>query len=256
MGIVLADYLKFLMPLLIVAPGLLAVRLFPNLERPDLIFPTLVQNLLPTGLVGLVMAGLIAAVMSHISGAINSCATIATVDIYLPYIRPQASEREAVRCGRFAGIVAVLLGMAWANLMIANSERPIFIYLMDAYGYFAPGIATMFLMGIFWRRTTSVAAVTTGVLSIPFSLALEFGWSGISFANRTGIVFWACLATGVIVSLCTTPKSPAELEGLIWNRASLSLPAHERSKMRGWRNPAIWWAIITVVVLYFYVRFP
>src|SRR6266513_3076074 len=61
MGIVFTDYLKFILPLIIIVPGLLAPRLYPNLPRPDLVFPTLVQNLLPVGLVGLVMAGLIAA---------------------------------------------------------------------------------------------------------------------------------------------------------------------------------------------------
>ncbi len=256
MGVVFADYLKFLMPLLIVAPGILAVKLYPNIERPDLIFPTLVQNLLPTGLVGLVMAGLIAAVMSHVSGAINSCAAIATVDLYLPYIRPQASEREAVRFGRFIGIVSVLLGMAWANLMIANSERPIFIFLMDAYGYFAPGVATMFLLGIFWKRTTPAAAVTAGLASIPLSLALEFAWPGISFSNRTGIVFWTCMALCAIVSMVTAPLPREHLEGLIWTRDSLRLPPEQRATSRGLRSPTLWWVIITAIVLLFYALFP
>lgn len=85
MGVIFADYLKFLIPLIITVPALVAPKLFPNLDKPDLLFPTLVQNLLPSGLVGLVMAGLIAAVMSHLSGAINSCTTILTMDIYLPY---------------------------------------------------------------------------------------------------------------------------------------------------------------------------
>ncbi len=256
MGIVFADYLKFLMPLLIVAPGILAVKLYPNIERPDLIFPILVKELLPSGLVGLVMAGLVAAVMSHVSGAINSCATIATVDIYLPFIRPGADEREAVRCGRLAGTIVLLLGMAWANLMIAHSNRPIFIYLMDAYGYFAPGIATMFLLGIFWKRATAAGATTAGLLSIPLSVALQLGWDGISFANRTGIVFWICVCLCAIVSLLTKPKPDSELAGLIWNRDSLRLPPDQRAASRGLRNPFFWWVIITAIVLSFYVCFP
>lgn len=256
MGIVFADFLKFLMPLLVVAPGLLAVKLYPHIERPDLIFPTLVKDLLPTGLVGLVMAGLIAAVMSHVSGAINSCSTIATVDLYLPYFRPKASEREAVHFGRFSGILAVLLGIAWANLMVAHSDRPIFIFLMDAYGYFAPGIATMFLLGIFWKRTTAVAAVTAGLLSIPLSLGIQLCSNGISFANRTGMVFWICMGVCVIVSLLTKPKSDSELVGLIWNKESMRLPMEQRDASRGLRNPTFWWAIITAIVLFFYARFP
>jgi solute:Na+ symporter, SSS family len=256
MGIVFADWLKFFMPLLIVAPGILAVKLFPNIKRPDLIFPTLVQNLLPSGLVGLVMAGLIAAVMSHISGAINSCATIVAVDLYLPYIRPNASEQEAVRCGRVAGLVAVLLGMIWGNLMIAHSTRPIFIYLMDSYGYFAPGIAAMFLLGIFSKRITSVGAVTAGLLSIPLSVTLQWSCPWMPFFNRTGIVFWACVVACIAVSLFTTPKPESELVGLIWNKESMRLPPEQRAMSRGLRNPLIWWALVTIAVLFFYVRFP
>ena len=75
----------------------------PQPRKPDFAFPTLVENLLPPGLVGLVMAGLIAAVMSHISGAVNSCTTIATVDFYLPYISKNATEAQAVRFGKIVG---------------------------------------------------------------------------------------------------------------------------------------------------------
>ena len=76
------------------------------------------------------------------------------------------------------------------------------------------------------------------------------------FFNRTGIVFWTCMAVGVVVSLLTVPKPEAELVGLIWNRDSLRLPADQRRLYRGLRRPFFWWAIITAVVLYFYVRFP
>ena len=76
------------------------------------------------------------------------------------------------------------------------------------------------------------------------------------FFNRTGIVFWTCMAVCVVVSLLTKPKPEAELTGLIWNRDSLRLPADQRGLYRGLRRPFIWWAIITAVVLYFYVRFP
>src|SRR5207248_5630543 len=85
MGIVFTDYLKFLMPLIIIVPGLVARKMIPDLGSPDQVFPTLVETLLPTGLVGLVMAGLIAAVMGHTSGAINSVTTIATMDFYVPW---------------------------------------------------------------------------------------------------------------------------------------------------------------------------
>ncbi len=256
MGVVFADYLKFLMPLVIIVPGLVAPKLFPNLERPDLVFPTLVENLLPAGLVGLVMAALIAAVMSHVSGAINSCTTIATIDFYLPFINKRATEAQAVRFGRIAGIVVVVLGIYWANVLVSHKDKPVFLYLLNAYGYFTPGIATMFLLGILWKRTTHAGALAAGVLTIPLSLVLEWLYPTMPFFNRTGIVFWVCMAVCAIVSLLTKPKPDAELIGLIWNKESLLLPVEQRKHYGMLRSPFLWWTIVTAAVLFFYVRFP
>jgi SSS family solute:Na+ symporter len=273
MGVVFADYLKFLMPLVIVVPGMLAPRLYPNLERPDLVFPTLVQGLLAPGVVGLVMAALIAAVMSHISGAVNSCTTIATIDFYLPFINRKATEAQAVRFGRITGVVIVLLGIVWARVLIGHGDRPVFLYLLGAYGYFTPGIATMFLLGILWKRTTHAGALAAGLLTIPLSLALQFAmpptmercfpvsWAAVGRYltpqfNRAGMVFWTCMAVCAVVSLLTRPKTDAELTGLIWNRDSLRLPPEQRGMYRGLRSPFLWWALVTALVLFFYIRYP
>ena len=256
MGVVFADYLKFLMPLVIIVPGLVAPKLYPNLERPDLVFPTLVKNLLPSGLVGLVMAALIAAVMSHVSGAVNSCTTIATIDFYLPFVNRRATEAQAVRFGRITGVVVILLGIYWANVLIGHGDKPVFLYLLNAYGYFTPGIATMFLLGILWRRTTHAGALTAGILTIPLSLGVEWVYPNMPFFNRTGIVFWVCMAACAIVSLLTKPKPDAELVGLIWTRDSLRLPVEQRALYGKWRSPLLWWVIITAAVLGFYVCFP
>jgi SSS family solute:Na+ symporter len=304
MGIVFTDYLKFLLPLIIIVPGLMAPKLYPNLARPDLVFPTLVENLLPQGLIGLVMAGLIAAVMGHTSGAVNSCTTIATIDFYLPWKKwrmqqkaatavtaPEpalvaaggdggkspvlkyesepppppsprdeqdqqgATDSQAVNFGRWFGVFIIVVGVLCAEVLTEHSQRPIFLYLLDAYGLFTPGIATMFLLGILWKRTTTAGALTAGIMTIPLSIALKMLIPSLSFMNRTGIVFWVCMATCAVVSLATKPPPESSLKGLIWTRDSLRLPAHERHKYRGFRRPVVWWAIITVVVLYFYIRY-
>jgi SSS family solute:Na+ symporter len=75
------------------------------------------------------------------------------------------------------------------------------------------------------------------------------------FFNRTGIVFWTCIAACATVSLLTKPKPQEQLKGLIWNKESLSLPADQREKQKGLRSPFLWWAIITAIVLFFYVRY-
>lgn len=261
MGVIFTDYLKLLIPLIIIVPGLMAVQIFPNLEKPDFVFPRLVEKLLPPGLVGLVMAGLIAAIMSHISGALNSCTTMATIDFYLPYINRKATDAQAVRFGRVVGAATIIFAMYWANIMIAHSDRPVFIYLLNAYGYFTPGITTMFLLGILWKRATHKGVLTAAALSVPISIALDLIFPKLGFMNRTGIAFWLCMAIGALASLCTTPKPAAELEGLVWNKESLTLPNEQRHLMRGWRNPVIWWAIVTAIVLalytyYGFMRYP
>ncbi len=255
MGVVFGNYLKFLLPLAIVFPALVASKLFPDLEKPDLLFAVLVENLLPSGLVGLVMAGLIAAIMSHISGAINSCTTILTMDVYLPYVKPNASEKQSVSFGKISGMAVIILGIICSGLLLMYSEKPIFIYLLNAYGYFTPGIATMFLMGILWKRATHAGAIAAGILTIPLSLALEFLFPSMPFFNRTGIVFWICMIVCALVSLATKPKPASELTGLIWTRRHLRLPSDQAALYKGVRNPVIWWAIVTAVVLFFYVRY-
>ncbi|GAA5221690.1 SLC5 family protein [Membranihabitans marinus] len=255
MGVIFGDYLKFLVPLIIVVPALVAPKIFPNLEQPDLLFPMLVEELLPAGLVGLVMAGLISAIMSHLSGAINSCTTILTVDVYLPYFKKNASDKQAVRFGRISGTVVIIIGILCTGLFLNHSDKPVFLYLLNAYGLFTPGIAAMFLLGILWKRTTHAGALAAGLLTIPMSIAMEILFPEMPFFNRTGIVFWACMLLCVGVSLLTKPKPESQLVGLIWTRDSLSLPEEERGLNKGVRNPFIWWALITLVVLYFYIRY-
>jgi len=254
-GVIFNQYLKFLTPILIIAPALVAPKLFPNLQKPDLLFVDLVEHLLPSGLVGLIMAALVSAVMSHLSGAINSSTTILTMDVYLPYIRKNATEAQSVRFGRLSGIVIIILGILSSVLLISYSDKPVFLYLLNAYGLFTPGIATMFLLGILWKRTTHAGALSAGILTIPMSFVMEFLFPQMPFLNRTGIVFWSCMVLCIVVSLLTKPKPEAELKGLIWNRASLSLLPDERRQQRGLRNPFIWWSIITAIVLFFYIKY-
>ena len=264
MGVVFANYLQFAMPFVYLLPGLVAPLIFPHLTKGDLVFPTLVQNVLPRGMVGLVMAALVAAIMSHVSGAINSCTTIAAIDFYLPYLRKDASDAEVVRFGRWVGVGIVVVAVVWAILMIVHEDAPIFLYLLNVYGYFTPGIATMFLLGILWKRTTTAGALAGGLATIPLTVLFEVLAPRIPdpigpyiqpFMNRTGIVFWLCVSIGVTVSLVSKPKPDSELAGLVWTRDSLRLPPGLREKMTGLRSPALWYLVILSVTIAMYVLY-
>jgi SSS family solute:Na+ symporter len=169
-----------------------------------------------------------------------------------------------VAFGRWVGVAIIILGIFWAGTLLSHSDKPIFIYLLSAYGYFTPGIATMFLLGIFWKRTTHAGALAAGLLTIPLSVFLEqvaphlgpkVGPLVAPFMNRTGIVFWTCVLACIVVSLLTESKPEEELAGLIWTKESLKLPKHLRAKMRGLRNPTVWWAIIMAITIYAYIRY-
>jgi SSS family solute:Na+ symporter len=116
-------------------------------------------------------------------------------------------------------------------------------------------MATMFLIGIFWKRATQAGAVSAGIATIVLSACIKWFYPTMPFLNRTGIVFWSCIAIAVVVSLLTPPPPVEAIERMIWNRDSLRLPPAERARNRGWRRPAVWWAIITTMVLGLYIRY-
>lgn len=256
MGVIFGDYLKFFVPLIITIPALVAPAFLPALRQPDLLFSTLVKTLLPSGVIGLVMAGLISAIMSHISGALNSCTTILTVDIYSEYINKGATDAQAIRFGKTAGVAIIFLGICSAAILLRYSDKPIFLYLMNLYGLFTPGIATMFLMGVFWKKTKSQGALAAGILTIPMSLLMEFIFPTMPFFNRTGIVFWTCMLVCAAISLLSKPKPGLVLDNLVINYASNGAGIFSGDKAyKGLKNPTLWWAIITAAVLFFYIRY-
>src|SRR5205823_12749576 len=130
------------------------------------------------------------------------------------------------------GVLIVIFSILWSRVLLARSDQPIFLYLLNKYGYFTPGIATMFLAGILWKGATHAGALAAGLLSVPLSLLLETlpRTKDLPFQNRTGIVFWTCVIVCIAVSLATPRKSPDELRGLVWTPDSMRLPAEDRAR--------------------------
>jgi len=159
---------------MLVLPGIIAYALFPEQvkEKPDYAYPTLVLNLLPTGLVGLVMAALLAAVMGAMSSVFNSASTLVTLDFYKK-IRPEASERQLVNFGRIATGGMVLLGLLWVPFIHLLSAQ-LYIYLQSVQAYISPPIAACFVFGILWPRLNGQGAISS--LLVGFVLgASRFG---------------------------------------------------------------------------------
>src|SRR5881394_511075 len=160
-GAIFAGFLKILPVFMLVLPGIIAYALFRDqlAGKPDYAYPTLVLNLLPTGLVGLVMAALLAAVMGAMSSVFNSASTLVTLDFYKK-LRPQASERQLVNFGRIATGFMVLLGLLWVPFIHLISSQ-LYIYLQSVQAYISPPIAACFILGILWPRLNAQGAISS-----------------------------------------------------------------------------------------------
>lgn len=198
-GIIFGAFLKLLMPLIVVIPGVAAVVLVPDLHRPDEAFPEMMK-LVPHGLLGIVFAALIAAIASSLSSMTNSISTIFTLDIYKPLINPDASEGRLVMVGRLIAVGAMTCAVIIAEPLLGNFEQA-FQYIQEFTGFFTPGIVVIFTLGIFWKKTTANAALAAAISSAALSLALKIFWPELPFMDRVSVVFLACIAIAVAISL-------------------------------------------------------
>ncbi len=214
LGIIFAGFLKLLMPLIVVIPGIAALVIVNNgtdvsfiqsmtdpasgIIKSDRAYPTLLQ-LLPVGLKGLAFAALTAAIVSSLASMANSTSTIFTMDIYRQYIDKDASETKQVKVGRLAAIVAFVVAALIAPALGTLDQA--FQFIQEYTGFVSPGVFAIFFFGVFWKKTTSNAALTAAVLTIPLSTALKFGLPNLPFIDRMGVVFLIIAALIIAISL-------------------------------------------------------
>jgi SSS family solute:Na+ symporter len=210
--------------------------------QPDQAYPVLL-NLLPTGLKGLAFAALTAAVVASLAGKANSISTIFTLDIYKPYLHPGVAEKKIVWIGKFAIVVAMAVAVFLAPRM-GIGEKGGFQYIQEYTGFVSPGIFAMFILGFFWKRTTSNAALfatiggfacscllkfvpnfidLSGLASSGFAKANDTGVYEIPFLDRMEIVFIFCVFGMVVISLLG--KRPAAPGGESSSGTSLAVDA-------------------------------
>ncbi len=197
-GILFAAFLKLLMPVIVVLPGIAAYVLHQSGEfqtemlgkdgtlSQDNAYPVLL-NLLSPGLKGLAFAALTAAIVASLAGKINSISTIFTLDIYKNHIKKDATERELVRIGRYTIWTAMILGIIIAPLMGIDKKGG-FEFIQEYTGFVSPGVFAMFIFGFFWKRTTSNAAMFAIVGGFLLSILFKFlpGMMDLSFLNPMG----------------------------------------------------------------------
>ena len=224
-GIVLAAFLKLIIPLIVVIPGIIAFVMnsdaghlttesldpsFLSKEGTvinDNALPWLIRSFVPAGIKGLVMAALAAAIVSSLASMLNSTSTIFTMDIYRPYINKNASDKVTVNVGRISGAVALVIAMVIAPLL--GNLGQAFQFIQEYTGVVSPGILAVFLTGLFWKRATNNAAIWGVILSIPIAMYFKVapnGWSDaaifvtIPFMNQMMITALASIGIILIIS--------------------------------------------------------
>ncbi len=255
-GPIFAGFIKVLPVFLMVFPGVIAYVLFRDKigEDADATLSVLILELLPRGMQGLVLAGLLAAMMSTVAGALNSTATLVSIDI-VKRIWPATTDRTLVRIGQLTAVVVMVVAVAWST----QGERfgGIFAGINQMISVLAPPISTVFIWGIFWQRGTSAAALTTlltgfvlgaVVFAVDFpAFGLEWitnAW-GIPFMLQAWILFAICSAIYVVVSLLTPPPPRECIEKYCWSNP---LAAITERKISGITDPRAL-ALLLVLVM-------
>lgn len=217
-GIVFAAFLKLLMPVIVVLPGIAAVILAPDLAKPDEAYPTMMR-LLPTGILGLVFAALMAAVVASTASKINSIATIFTLDLYAKARRltneaedhagRAANERHLVLVGRIAAAVATVIALLTARPLLGGSDQA-FQFIQEFSGFFTPGITVIFLLGLFWKRASEIGAIAAAIASVVLSYILKTAMPDLPFIDRMGLVFLASLGLAIALSLAFPARTGSD----------------------------------------------
>jgi SSS family solute:Na+ symporter len=233
---IFAGFLKILPVFILVLPGMIALGLYRPLFQAsggqvtngDIAYPTLIVNLLPTGLVGLMIAALLAALMGAMSSVFNSASTLVTLDFYKRF-RPQSTESQLVAFGRVATGVMVVLGILWVPFIKLLSSQ-LYIYLQSVQAYISPPIAACFILGIFWPRLNGRGAISTLLVgfvlgatrftfevldksrhfSAPFVRVLV----DMNFLHYAILMFIICAVVLVAVSLTAPAPTREKLAGL------------------------------------------
>ena len=206
-GVVFAAFLKLLMPVIVVLPGIAAVVLAADLERPDQAYPTM-MSILPSGILGLVFAALVAAIVASLASKINSVATIFTLDFYAKQ-RPNESQAKLVRVGRIAATIALVAAILTARPLLGSFDQG-FQYIQEYTGFFTPGIVVIFVLGLFWKRANEAGALAAAIGSFVLSVVLKLAWPSLPFMDRVGLVFLLALLLAVVVSLLSKASGDSD----------------------------------------------
>jgi SSS family solute:Na+ symporter len=249
-GALLAAALKIPVIFIMVLPGTFARVLYPNLENPDMVYPTMMYDMLPMGLRGLILTGLVAALMSSIDSTLNSASTLVTMDFVHKW-KPAFDKKRLMRVGRVATAVFMVLAALWAPQI--QNFGSLFKYLQSVLAYISPPIVAVFILGVFWKRANANGAfysllvgLTVSLFLLTFQVIIPAPWMPqIHFLLVAPILFVFSAATVVLVSLAGSAPDEEKTSDTTWTPAFFRQETEELRRMKWYQN----YRILSAVVL-------
>lgn len=251
LGAMLAGYLKFLPFFIMLLPGAMAITLLPDLENPDMVFPMMVLEFLPVGVVGLVFAGLIAAILSSIDSTLNSSSTLIVVD-FISSKHPDMTPTQVAKYGRIATVILMLIAALWAPNI--GKFGGLWVYLQQIFSIIvAPAIA-LFLLGAFYKRGNASGAFWTLILGTVIGfVALVLRLNGIwplHFLMNMGVLIALCCVIFVLVSQFSPAPAQEVIDRFTFKKEYINL---DNEDVRWYEDYRVHCGIILFITVLFVI---
>lgn len=241
-GVLLVGLLTLITLFIIIIPGVMAQKFFPGLEKPDMVYPSLVIEMMPVGMVGFLLAALVAALTSSISGLLNSVATLFTMDFYLK-MKKNVSSKEQVFVGRIVSAVVLIIAVAWAP-QIGEKFGSLLKYYQEMLSMLAPPIVSVFFLGIFWKRATSqgafyglIGGALLGMTNLVFKIYFGYSIFGdIHFLLTVPIYLAWSMLIMLVISYLTPAPDYKIVKPYIWTKADFDEETVALQKLPFYKN--------------------
>ncbi|SFD26572.1 solute:Na+ symporter, SSS family [Algibacter lectus] len=259
-GILLVGFLTVSLIFIIIFPAVIGKHLFPGLPKNDMVYPKLVIELMPIGLLGLMLAAMVAALTSTLSALLNSVATLFTMDFYVKF-KKEPSQKEQVYVGKIVSVIVLILAVLWVPFV--SKFDSLLKYYQEMLTYIAPPVVAVFFLGVFWKRINkhgafwgliagAFAAIATIVAKVGFNHELL---GSIHFLLKVPFYFVFSAVVIIIVSLLSKPDDKTQIEDLIWTKKIYHEETKELEGVPFYKNFRVWSLILIAfcfIVLYMY----
>lgn len=249
-GVLLTGFLTMLTLFFVILPGLMAAKLFPGLEKPDMVYPTMIIELMPPGLLGLMIAVLLAALTSALSAILNSAATLFTMDFYMKF-RPQTTSRQQVRVGRIVSVVILIIAVLWAPNI--GKFGSLVKYYQEMISYISPPIVAAFFLGLFSKRANGSGIFIGFIFGLIAAVAMVFFrhdiFGSMHFLIIVPFLFFGSMIVMLVASRFFDRPSDDVLRQFTWSADEFRAETVQLKKVKWYSNYRVWSVLLVLFCL-------